>query len=158
MKYKNSEISIFRSPLNYVIKSNIRGKVVIGKFWSVNQTVKAGEVIVVILPLSNEVPYGLVTLNMENSGKVKIGEKVNIKLAGFPFSEYGLLEGLISSISLVPDQDKYYMEVKLKQGLKTNFGLSLPFNHEMKGTAEIITEDIRLLERLVHPFRVVFSQ
>lgn len=144
--------------LNYVIKSNIRGKVVIGKFWSVNQTVKAGEVIVVILPLSNEVPYGLVTLNMENSGKVKIGEKVNIKLAGFPFSEYGLLEGLISSISLVPDQDKYYMEVKLKQGLKTNFGLSLPFNHEMKGTAEIITEDIRLLERLVHPFRVVFSQ
>jgi len=144
--------------LNYVIKSNSLGKVVIGKFWSVNQTVKAGEVVVVVMPLSNEVPYGIVAISMENSGKVKLGQMVNIKLANFPYAEYGIIRGKVGSISSTPEQGKYYVEVKLIQGLQTNYNKILPFRQEMTGTAEIITEDMRLLERLFDPVRIVFSE
>lgn len=33
------------------------------------------------------------------------------------------------------------------QGLRTSFGKKLPFDRELKGSAEIVTEDLRLIER-----------
>ncbi len=39
-------------------------------------------------------------LPTSNSGKAKIGQQVNIKLADYPFSEYGMLNGTVTNISL----------------------------------------------------------
>jgi hypothetical protein len=38
-------------------------------------------------------------------------------------------------------------------GLKTNYGVELNFHAEAKGTAEIITEDRRLIERFFDNLR-----
>ncbi|WP_026729144.1 hypothetical protein [Flavobacterium denitrificans] len=43
--------------------------------------------------------------------------------------------------------NSYLIEVVLPFGLKTNYGVELNFHAESKGTAEIITEDRRLIER-----------
>jgi HlyD family secretion protein len=40
----------------------------------------------------------------------------------------------------------------------TNYKKELPFNQEMQGTAEIITKDRRLIERLVEPLVSVFRE
>jgi hypothetical protein len=95
---------------------------------------------------------------MENSGKVKTGQKVNIKLANFPYTEFGMLTGKVKSISLVPDQGKYFVEIELTNGLKTNYNKQLPFFQEMTGTAEIITEDMRLIERIIAPMRSMYKE
>ena len=144
--------------LSYVLKSTAKGTVSIGNYWSVNQNVKAGEAIMTIIPDRKEKPFGKITLAMENSGKVKSGQKVNIKLANFPYTEFGMLTGKVKSISLVPDQGKYYVEIELANALKTNYNRQLPFFQEMTGTAEIITEDMRLIERIISPIRSMYTE
>ena len=95
---------------------------------------------------------------MENSGKVKSGQNVNIKLSSFPYAEYGMLSGEVKSLSLVPDQGKYYVEIELTNGLNTNYNKQLPLLQEMTGTAEIITEDLRLIERIIAPIRSLYNE
>lgn len=143
--------------LSYVLKSTTDGKVSIGNYWSKNQNVKAGDVILNIIPDRKEIPFGKITLDMENSGKVKSGQKVNIKLSNFPYTEFGMLTGKVTSISLVPDMGKYYVEIELANALKTNYNKQLPFLQEMTGTAEIITEDMRLIERIIAPLRSIYD-
>jgi HlyD family secretion protein len=80
---------------------------------------------------------------------------VNIRLDNFPHLEYGILEGVITSLSLVPvttvEGGFYTAEVSIDQGLVTNYKKKLPFSEEMQGEAGIITSDRRLLSRLVAP-------
>ena len=42
--------------------------------------------------------------------------------------EYGMVSGIISKISLVPNDSFYYVEVKFPSGLKTNYGKTLQFS------------------------------
>jgi hypothetical protein len=95
---------------------------------------------------------------MQRSGKVKPGQKVNIKLSGYPYLEYGMVRGVIKSKSLVPSGDAYIIEIDLPDGLTTLYGMKLDFTQNMQGTAEIITEDIRLLQKIINPFRYMISR
>jgi HlyD family secretion protein len=156
--YKTLKSQFGSWELMYVLKSTAIGKVSIGSYWSVNQNVKAGDAIMTIIPDKKEKPFGKITLAMENSGKVKTGQKVNIKLANFPYTEFGMLSGKVKSISLVPDQGKYFVEIELAKALKTNYNNQLPFLQEMTGTAEIITEDMRLIERIIAPLRSMYYE
>ena len=60
---------------------------------------------------------------------------------------------MIKSKSLVPSGDAYIIEIDLPDGLTTLYGIKLDFTQNMQGTAEIITEDIRLLQKIINPFR-----
>ncbi|MBZ4669218.1 MAG: hypothetical protein JG775_2370 [Defluviitaleaceae bacterium] len=159
----NSTFKILKSQfdiweLAYVLKSATKGKVSIGNYWSVNQNVKAGDAIMTVIPEKKEKPFGKITLAMENSGKVKTGQKVNIKLSNFPYTEFGMISGKVKSISLVPDQGKYFVEVELPNDLNTNYKKLLPFYQEMTGTAEIITENMRLIERIIAPVHSIYEE
>ena len=39
----------------------------------------------------------------------------------------------------------------------TSYKKEIPFKHEMNGTAEIITEDLRLIERFFQQFKNAFN-
>ena len=144
--------------MNYALKSPVSGKVVLANYWSSNQQVKAGDQLMTIIPNGESFPVGKITLAMQGSGKVKLGQKVNIKLTKYPYLEYGMVRGLISRLSEVPYQNNYTVEVTLPSGLKTNYKKQLHFDPEMTGTAEIITEDMRLLERTLSPLRSLLNQ
>ena len=47
---------------------------------------------------------GKALLPVARSGKVKAGQKVNIRLQNFPENEYGILRGTVKNISLTPAQ------------------------------------------------------
>jgi len=159
----NNSYKILRSRFDdwenqFVLKSTTNGNVSIGNYWSVNQNVKVGDIILSIIPDKEDMPFGRITIGMENSGKVKQGQKVNIKLSNFNYNEFGMLTGKVKSISLVPDQSNYYVEVELPNGLKTNYNKQLPFLHEMTGVGEIITEDMRLIERIIGPVYAMIKE
>jgi len=42
--------------------------------------------------------------------------------------------------------------------LTTNYGTTLTFTQEMQGTAEIITEDVRLLQRFLQPLQALLER
>ena len=83
---------------------------------------------------------------------------VNIMLEGYPYLEYGMVQGFISSKSLVPREDYYILDVELPEGLSTFYGEQLKFSQNMSDNAEIITEEIRLIERLINPFKYLINK
>ena len=93
-----------------------------------------------------------------NSGKITKGQKVNIKLFNYPVTEYGHISGRISSISTLPSPEGFYwVEVILTNELQTSYNIEIPFKLEMSGTAEIITEDLRLCERFFYRLKGIIS-
>jgi len=128
--------------LRYLFKSNINGYVSFMKVWSKNQVINNGDFIFTVIPKEHS-PY-VVKLQapLINSGKLKVGQTVNIRLSGYPDSEFGILKGKVKEISLVPSNDGFYLlDVELPNKLITTYGLEIDFKQEMQGTAEIITED-----------------
>jgi len=143
---------------NYLLISPVEGKVAFTKYWSENQSVIVDQPVLSVVPEEAGDFVGRINLKMQRSGKVKIDQLVNIKLSGFPYLEYGMIRGVVSSKSLVPSGDAYIIEVSLPNGLTTLYGRELDFTQNMQGTAEIITENLRLIQKIINPFRYLISR
>lgn len=140
--------------LAYLIISSTNGKVSFQQFWGENQFLKAGDVILSILPNEKSAIVGRMFVPTANSGKIIPGQKVLIKLDNYKYQEFGIVEGKVQNISLTPDKDgNYYVDVILPKGLKTSYNKTLPFDKELKGNAEIVTQDLRLIERFFYQIR-----
>lgn len=143
--------------MNYVLRSSIAGKVSFLQLWSINQTVTAGDNVFVVIPTIKSDFIGKLKAPILNSGKIKINQDVNIRLANFPDREFGVLKGKIKNISLTPDKDNNLLiDVILPNGLQTSYKKQITFQQEMSGIGDIITEDLRLIERVLYQFRDVF--
>jgi HlyD family secretion protein len=151
-----AQVSLWEN--TYLLITPIDGIVSFTKFWSANQSVIKDEPVVSIVPVETGNFLGRIDLKMERSGKVKTGELVNIKLSGYPYLEYGMVRGIVKSKSLVPSSDIYIIEIELPNGLTTLYGIPLDFTQNMQGTAEIITKNIRLLQKIVNPFRYMATK
>lgn len=144
--------------LQYVFRSSINGKVSFMQIWSVNQFINSGENMFAIIP-SNENGYiGKLKAIAQNSGKLKTGQNVNIRLANYPDREFGIVKGKVKSISLTPDKEgNLLLDISLPKGLITSYKKEILFQQEMSGTADVITEDLRLIERVFYQFRSIFK-
>jgi multidrug resistance efflux pump len=145
--------------LNYVLRSSIDGKVSFLQLWAENQTVNAGDNVFAVIPTNESGYIGKVKAPAQNSGKIKVGQTVNIRLANYPDREFGIIIGNIKAISLTPDKEgNLLIDVSLPNGLATSYKKQITFQQEMSGTADIVTEDLRLLERLLYQFRDIFKR
>lgn len=144
--------------LQYLITADIDGKVSFISAWSENQNIKQGELLFTIIPQTNSSYIAKIKAPIHNSGKIKTQQDVNVRLFNFPETEYGTLDGKVKGMSAIPDDEGFYLvNVSLSDSLKTSYGINIPFRNEMQGTAEIITEDLRLLERFFYQLRGLFS-
>lgn len=142
----------------YVFKSSINGQVSFLSYWDKNQTVRMNEQIFTIIPADNKSFIGKISAPAMNSGKIKKEQKVLIQLANYPSDEYGELNGKVNTISLVPDSEgNYLINVELPSKLITTYDKEIDFRQEMKGTANIITEDLRLIERFFYQLRNILE-
>ncbi|WKD85754.1 Colicin V secretion protein CvaA [Polaribacter huanghezhanensis] len=142
----------------FVLKSSIKGKVTFLSFWSENQTVQTGNLVFTIIPIKNSSYVGKINAPAANSGKIKKGQRVQIKLANFPSDEFGEINGRVKTISIVPDEKgNYLIDVALPKKLITTYGRTIEFKQEMKGTAEIVTEDLRLIERFFYQLKNILK-
>ena len=112
-----------------------------------------------IIPTKESGYIGKVKAPAQNSGKIKVGQTVNIRLANYPDREFGIVKGFIIAISLTPDKDgNLLINVSLPKSLETSYKKQIVFRQEMSGTADIVTEDLRLMERLLYQFRDIFKR
>ena len=144
--------------LNYCLSSPIEGKVTFTKYWNENQFISAGDNVFTIVPGKEDELLGRALLPIHRSGKVRTGQRVIIRFANFPDQEFGIVNGVVQSISLVPAENNYQVEIALPDGLTTNYGKTLPATHEMKASAEIVTEDLRLIERFFLPLKRILRE
>src|SRR5690606_5579289 len=154
LSFNQLKKSITEWELTYVLRSSISGQVSFMQIWVENQTINTGEETFVILPQTKSDFLGKIKAPALNSGKIKTGQEVNIRLANNPDREFGIIRGKIKSISLTPDKENNLLiDVTLPNGLETSYKKEIVFQQEMSGTADIITEDLRLIERLLYQFR-----
>lgn len=145
--------------LRFALKSSIAGKVSYLSFWNENQTVNIGDLVFTIIPIKSLGYIGKIKAPIQNAGKIKVKQKVNIRLANYPDTEFGVLNGIVENISLFPDKEgNYLVDVTLDKELITSYNKKIEFQQEMSGKAEIITEDLRLIERFFYQLKNVFKR
>ncbi len=151
-----SEVSNWE--LTYLMRSPIDGIVSFNKFWSVNQNVTQGDKVFTVVPENVGQLIGKVELPIRGSGKVKPGLDVKVKFDNYPYMEYGLVRGTVKNVSLVPEDNFYMVEVDFPQGLVTNYNDSLELQNQLMGQAEIITEDLKLIQRIFNPMKALWKE
>ncbi|WP_299885413.1 HlyD family efflux transporter periplasmic adaptor subunit [uncultured Lacinutrix sp.] len=159
---QNLENEILQWERLYLIKSPIKGKVTLFDVWNKYQNVNLGDVLFTVVPDDIEGIIGRVTMPVQNSGKVKPGQDVIIKLNNYPYQEWGSLNGTINNISAVPKQvgqgEASYTIFIDVSSLETSFNKTLDFKQEMQGTAEIVVEELTVMQRIFYQLREVFSR
>ena len=156
---QNLENQIFQWEQLYLIKSPIEGTVTLFDVWNTYQNVNIGETLFTVVPNDIDGIIGRVTMPVQNSGKVKVGQNVIVKLDNYPFQEWGSLKGTIHSISAVPKQGEALYTIFIDiESLNTSFDKTLEFKQEMQGTAEIVLEELTVLQRIFYQLREVLSR
>lgn len=159
--YDNLRAEVKQWEQNYLLISPVDGKVSFTKFWQENQNVSVGDIVFTIVPMRDAKITGKIYLPLAGAGKVKVGQKVNIKLDNYPYMEFGMVQVKVGSISMIPtvinENKVYIVGVEFPNRLKTNYGIDLMFTEEMQGVAEIITKDLSLLQRILFPVKHVFK-
>lgn len=155
--YEALENSIYRWKDLYILESPFDGVISLSKFWSDDQFIQAGEELLVVIP-GNDAIIGRLALPIAGSGKVKIGQKVNIKLENYPSNDFGMLIGRVESISSVPRDGFYNVQISVPQDMKSSYNKKIPFRQEMLGQADIITEDKKLFHRIFNQLREILNK
>jgi hypothetical protein len=140
----------------YVLKSPIDGHVSFFKFRNNNQFVNSGNEVMTVFPASNNM-IGRIFLPQAGAGKLKVGQRVNIQLDNYPYREFGIVYGEVNLISPVSRENQYCIDLRLPRGLRTSYDRILEFKHEMQGNADIITEDLRLIQRLFNQLNSILK-
>lgn len=173
IKKTNEEISLFKNviqsfnqlkralktwEMKYAIVSDINGNVAFSKAWTKYQNIKQGELLFTIIPEQNSAYIAKLKTPAQNSGKIKVGQNVKLKVENYPSNEFGTIKGKVETISLLTDENGFYnITVMLPNKLITSYNKEIVFKHEMRGTAEIITEDSRLIERFLYQIKNMFN-
>lgn len=142
----------------YLLTASQTGIVTFTSFWKRNQYINSGDKVFAIISRDPGKLIGKIKVAAIGSGKIQTGQKVNIKVAGYPYLEYGLLQARTKSISLVSNNDFYSVEVDFPKGIYSTIHKKMKFTGEMSGSAEIITENLSLMERFFTPVKFLVKK
>lgn len=132
----------------YILTASQAGTVTFAGILQQNQILNINEQVFYINS-GDERFFGEISIPQYNMGKIEVGQQVLVKLKSYPYEEYGMVTGRLSSISEVPVRDSVFVSKvsfgkdgfsRLKKGVKLKYG--------MLADAEIITEDASLFKRL----------
>ena len=140
---------------SYLFEAPADGTLAYLGFVENEQFIESNKPLFALLPHSNQL-IAKATLPLAGAGKVKVGQRVNIHLHNYPYEQFGMLLGTVQSISQVPEEPKeenYTVLISLPQGMLTTYNKPLTLRPELKGDTEIITEDLRVLERVFYQIR-----
>ncbi|MFK7796164.1 MAG: HlyD family secretion protein [Aureispira sp.] len=133
---------------SYVLKAPVDGILNMYDIRSKRQFLTAQQHVFTISPVGKQNYYAWVKMPVANSGKVRIGQEVLIKLANYPYQEFGTLHGRVLSITSVPKEGNYLLKVELPNQLLTSADLELEAKQELIGVAEVITDKLSLFSRM----------
>jgi len=143
----------------YLITAQIEGRIAYFKQWESGEFLNVADQILTVIPLKAQEIYATGILPIANAGKVKVGQKVNIKLDDYPYREFGILDGKLVYISKTQNKGYYSIKVQVDRNMHSfNRKQLLCFKSNMLATAEIITDDVTLFQRLLFKFRNSYTQ
>jgi len=138
----------------YFLTAPYEGAVqIIGRNISIGQFVDEGDELLAVMPTGERQLIGEMQIPFEKSGAVRTGQRVVIRINGFPYPEYGAIIGSVSwksKVTRTVDRSIVVpVEVKLPEPLVTNTNKPIVSEEELSGEARIITRERRFLERVI---------
>ncbi|UPZ37484.1 HlyD family secretion protein [Sphingobacterium sp. PCS056] len=129
----------------HVISSPSKGTLIYGDFLQENQLIKMGEELFYVNANKDDY-YGEILIPQSKSSKVKVGQKVLIKVQSYPYQEYGYLRGKIDYISDIPIRDSvFFSKVSLNRNIKDSL---IKLKPGLLADADIVTEDQSIMKRI----------
>ena len=150
----NQSLNTFKSQIDewkqkYLLIAPISGKITFATFLQENQQLQNSQIVCYINP-SDSHYYAELYIPQTNFGKVKKGQDVLLKFPSYPFQEYGSVKGKIDFISNISTDSGYLAKIVLPKGLHTNYNKIVQYRDGLFAQGEIITKDMRLLERFYY--------
>ncbi|UII25818.1 HlyD family efflux transporter periplasmic adaptor subunit [Fulvivirga maritima] len=144
----------------YLFKSGIKGKIVHLNYNKGSNVVKTGDLFCNIIPLDNS-GY-LISLKVPASelNSIEEGQLVKVHLTGYSENEYGKVTGKVISNSPMPDKEGYYEVLATLSDSKeiiTTKNREINYARDLQGYAEIVTEDLRLSDRLFFKVKKILN-
>jgi len=144
------------------IRSPIDGRIYDIKATSAEGTIEPGEELLSILPNGENLTLEVKVLNRD-IGFISKGMRAKVKLATFPFQEFGTIEGTVTQISpnATVDQDLgliYTARVELKRTTVLVNGQQVPLAPGMAATAELVTRQKSVLTFFIEPITRRFDE
>ncbi len=142
------------------IKAPVSGTIY--KIKATKGPVQSGEELLSILPAGEEMLLEVKVLNRD-IGFINQGMKAKVKIATFPFQEFGVIEGEVVQISPNATIDKdlglvFPTRIKLSKHSLNVRGQEVEFNPGMAANAEIVTRKKSVLTFIVEPITRRFSE
>lgn len=136
-----------------------------GTIYSVKATrgpVQTGEELLSILPDGQELLLEVKVLNRD-IGFIHEGMKAKVKMATFPFQEFGTIDGEVVKVSANSINDKdlglvFPTRIKLNQHSINVHGQEVQLTPGMSATGEIVTRKKSILTFLIEPITRRFSE
>ncbi|MEB3279734.1 MAG: HlyD family efflux transporter periplasmic adaptor subunit [Lyngbya sp.] len=121
------------------------------------EVVQPGQNIAEILPENTPLVL-LASMPSKDAGFIKVGMSVKVKLDAYPYQDYGIIEGTVTSISpdtkIQPNQPPVYqLEIELEQNSVIEDQEEIPFKPGQTATADIIIRERRIADVLLEPFQ-----
>jgi len=142
------EQEIFNWKKTYILKSSEGGSIILKNFFDSQNYYKKGSPIIAINLEQDEQIKAYATIPVENTDKVKKGQKAHLHLTVFSSVDYGYLTGTVINKKTQYQEGNCLVEIQLDNGMTSSKGEDLLFEPNMIGQVEIITEDRNVLERL----------
>lgn len=129
--------------------------------------IQQGEELLSLLPEDRDLVLEVKVLN-QDKGFVSPGMKAKVKLATFPYQEFGIIEGEVVSVSpnAVEEKDEngrnvgsvFIAKVKLDRKAIPVRGRNVELSPGMAGTADIVTRKKSILSFVTEPITKRFSE
>ncbi|NJK51882.1 MAG: HlyD family type I secretion periplasmic adaptor subunit [Leptolyngbyaceae cyanobacterium SU_3_3] len=137
------------------IRAGVAGTAYNIKVAQTGAAVQAGDELFSIVPAGEKLLVEAKALN-QDIGFIRLGMRVKVKLATFPYQEYGMIEGTVSKISpnAVNEKDVglvFPVQVQLQRSSIGVNDRAVPLTPGMAATAEIVTRQKTVLSFLLDP-------
>lgn len=118
---------------------------------------ETGKLFARIIPEEPGEWIGKVLLPIPESGKVDKGQRVIVRFVNYPDQEFGVIEGRVASLSKLPFEDNYEIDVLFPEGFSTNYKKTIKPFYGMKAQVEIIKDDLRLIDHFFQPLKKIIN-
>lgn len=142
----------------YVLTAPEDGKILFVSTLQENEMISNGQGLFYVQPQQSKF-YAELMAGQKGLGKIKMGQKVMIKVESYPSEEFGYINGTVNYISDLPSRrDSFLIIVDLPKGLQTNYNRRIYFRNDLSAQAEIITDDRKLFDRLAGQLKQVWER
>ncbi len=142
----------------YVLVAPEGGKILFVSTLQENEWVENGQSLFYVQPPQSTF-YSEIMAGQKGVGKIKVGQKVMIRIDGYPSDEFGYLTARINYIAGTPgSNDSFLIKAELLLGLQTSYRKNIFFRNGLMGQAEIITDDRKLFHRLTGQLKEIWER